>query len=71
MAKGLATYGADRIELPNGERADWKQELAKRLLDLQKGEGYWVNDNGRFWEKDPVLVTSYSVLALEFVYSVM
>jgi hypothetical protein len=28
----------------------------------------WLNDSGRWWEKDPVLVTSYSVLALETVY---
>jgi len=44
------------------------QELAKKLINLQHDEGFWVNDSGRFWEKDPVLVTAYSVLALEFIY---
>jgi squalene-hopene/tetraprenyl-beta-curcumene cyclase len=48
----------------------WRPELVKKLLSLQKidpktGHGYWVNANGRFWESDPVLVTAYSVIALQ------
>jgi len=68
LAKALATYGADKLKLANGKEVDWKNDLAKKLINLQHDEGFWVNDSGRFWEKDPVLVTAYSVLALEFIY---
>ena len=68
LAKGLATYGAKELKLAEGTTVDWRTDLAKRLIDLQKSAGFWVNESGRWWEKDPVLVTAYSVLALEIVY---
>jgi len=30
-----------------------------------------MNENGRWWEKDPVLVTSYVLIALEILYQSM
>ena len=72
IAKALVTFGADKMTLPDGRQVDWKTDLAKRLLDLQKPDGSWSNsDSGRWWEKDPVLVTSYSVLALEIICRAM
>lgn len=68
FAKTLATYGQDKIKLANGKEVDWRNDLAKRLIDLQNENGSWVNDNGRHWEKDSILVTAYSVLSLEYVY---
>ena len=35
------------------------------ILDRDTGHGYWVNDVGRYWEADPVLVTSYALIALQ------
>ncbi|HWB58003.1 MAG TPA: prenyltransferase/squalene oxidase repeat-containing protein [Chthoniobacteraceae bacterium] len=68
FAKTLATYGQDKFTLANGKEVDWRSDLAKRLIDLQHEDGRWVNDNGMHWEKDSILVTAYSVLALEYVY---
>jgi squalene-hopene/tetraprenyl-beta-curcumene cyclase len=68
MAKALSAYGVDKLALENGKEVDWRKELALRLLNLQKGDGSWVNENGRWWEKDPVLVTSYAVITLEILY---
>lgn len=68
MAKGLGAYGLNELQLPDGRKVEWKADLAKRLINLQKSEGFWVNDNGRFWEKDPGLVTAYAVLTLEILY---
>ncbi|MDF1552341.1 MAG: terpene cyclase/mutase family protein [Deferrisomatales bacterium] len=69
MAKALSAYGVDRLPVPGRPEADWRRELALRLLSLQDGEeGSWVNENGRWWERDPVLVTSYALIALEIVY---
>ena len=70
LSKALAAYGSDRIAVGSGQTINWRAELIKKLLSLQKidpktGAGYWVNESGRWWESDPVLVTSYSLLALE------
>jgi squalene-hopene/tetraprenyl-beta-curcumene cyclase len=71
MAKALNIIDKDKIELSNGEKIDWKKELTLQLFNLQNGEGYWMNENGRWWEKDPVLVTSYVLIALEILYQSM
>ncbi len=69
LAKGLAAYGQDVLYPPNGAPIHWRQQLIERLLALQKtdpnGGGYWVNEVGRYWESDPVLVTSYAMIALK------
>ena len=33
-------------------------------MSLQKADGSWASENGRFMEKDPVLVTCYATIAL-------
>jgi squalene-hopene/tetraprenyl-beta-curcumene cyclase len=71
MAKALAAAQVKSIALADGTNIDWRQDLAKKLIDLQSSDGSWVNESGRWWEKDPVLVTSYAVLALEAIYSAM
>jgi len=71
MAKGLAVYGQDVFAPPDGGRPfNWRTRLIERLLALQRiapesGHGYWVNDVGRYWESDPVLVTCYALIALQ------
>jgi len=59
LARALSVASVDRV----GEHA-WRAELADKLLALQKPDGSWSNENNRFWEGDPVLVTSFSVLCL-------
>lgn len=68
MAKALDLYGQDQLTLDSGQQINWKKDLALRLLNLQKPEGLWINENGRWWERDPVLVTAYAVLTLERIY---
>jgi squalene-hopene/tetraprenyl-beta-curcumene cyclase len=69
MSKALSLYGVDELKLENGKKIDWRRDLAMRLINLQKPDGSWLNDQqGRWWEKDPALVTSYTVLALERLY---
>ena len=68
MAKALTVYGVNELELADGRKINWRKDLAMRLINLQQRDGSWVNDNGRWWEKDPVLVTSYAVLALEMIH---
>jgi squalene-hopene/tetraprenyl-beta-curcumene cyclase len=39
--------------------------MMKQLVNLQKGDGSWINDKGRWQENDPVLVTSYALMVLD------
>ncbi len=71
MAKALATYGITELELADGKKVDWRKDLAIKLINLQKPDGTWTNEAGRWMEKDPALVTSYAVLALEIIYRAM
>ena len=68
MAKALTSSGIDVLTLKDGSKVDWREDLAKKLITIQKGNGSWVNTNNRWWEADPALVTSYIVLALEQIY---
>ncbi len=68
MAKALSIYGVSELTLKNGQKINWRKGLALKLLDLQDGQGFWVNTSGRWWERDPVLVTSYAVITLEILY---
>lgn len=71
LAKALAAYGQDVIPLADGHSSvNWRANLGRRLVDLQKteagtGHGYRTNESSRFWEHDPILVTSYAILALQ------
>ena len=68
MTKALSVSGLDQVELKNGKKMGWRKEVAMKLINLQKSDGSWANENGRWWEKDPALVTGYAVLSLEIIY---
>ncbi len=64
LTKSLAAAGNDTLALPDGRTVTWREEVARKLVALQKPEGFWVNENNRWWEADPNLVTAYTLLAL-------
>lgn len=68
MTKALTAYGVDELQLEEGRKVSWRKDVALRLIDLQQSDGSWLNQNGRWWEKDPALVTSYAVLSLEMIW---
>jgi len=69
MTKALTAYGANSLTLKDGKVVNWRYDLAKRLLNLQKPDGYWINEKESRWmENDPVLVTAYTVMALEMIW---
>jgi squalene-hopene/tetraprenyl-beta-curcumene cyclase len=69
MSKALNILDVDEFELETGKKVNWRDQLTKKLFDLQKPDGSWSNENGRWWEKDPVLTTCYSLLCLQRMYS--
>jgi squalene-hopene/tetraprenyl-beta-curcumene cyclase len=69
MTKALSLYGVNELELKDGRKINWRKDLAMKLINLQQKDGSWLNEQqGRWWEKDPALVTSYGALALEMIY---
>ena len=67
LSKGLAAFGKESFTAKEKE-LHWREVIIKKLISLQKidanGKGYWSNENSRWFEADPVLVTSYTLIAL-------
>jgi squalene-hopene/tetraprenyl-beta-curcumene cyclase len=69
VAKALTVYGDDTITDAKGKVHDWRYELMKKFVTLQRADGFWQNENNRWWENDPVLCTSYSLISLGILQS--
>ena len=70
LARALSLYGEEPLKRAGKPAADWRRELigssSRSSAPIRRPAcKYWVNDEGRWMENDPVLVTAYSVLALE------
>ena len=68
MSKALSAANINLLKLEDGTEADWRKDLGEKLLATQREDGSWVNDNGRWMESNPVLVTAYTVLSLAQIY---
>ena len=66
VAKTLSALGIEKVETAQGQLQDWRRDLAMTLEDQQREDGSWVNEADRWYESDPVLVTSYALLALAY-----
>ena len=65
-----AGFSDNLIGLPPAARCAevrWQDQVAVRLLKLQKADGSWVNPEPRWWEADPVLAPCYAVMTLEML----
>ncbi len=70
LSRSLSAYGAELVPTQSGTHQNWRKEVALKLIssqviDPKTGQGHWINNDGRFWERDAILVTAYSVLALQ------
>lgn len=67
LARALSAAQVSQIPRKDGGRPiAWREEVIRKLLSMQQPDGAWMNPNNRFWENDPVLTTSYCLLALEY-----
>ena len=64
FAKALDAMGVDQVEDEAGVKHDWRAELIRELAKRQQPDGSWLNENDRWLEGDPNLVTGYALLAL-------
>jgi len=66
MSKALSVAHIAKLDTKDGKSVDWRSALAEKLLSTQGSDGSWVNNNSSRWmEGEPVLVTTYTILALE------
>jgi squalene-hopene/tetraprenyl-beta-curcumene cyclase len=60
-----ASTAEELVDAAGGEHA-WREELQRKLLAMQGGDGSWVNgESGRWLEDRPEMVTAYALLALQ------
>ena len=64
MAKALHAYGEPTITDAQGKTHDWRVDLTAKIASMQKPDGSLVGD-ARWMESNPVLATSYAMLAIE------
>lgn len=69
MAKALDAYDQDGIKSKDGKVNLWRRDVVKKLLSLQKSDGHWVNENGRWMENVPEMVTAFSLSSLSHALS--
>ncbi len=67
LTKALTASEEERLRLSNGAEVPWRNQVAERLLRLQKADGSWVNAEPRWWEADPILATCYALMTLELL----
>lgn len=67
MAKSLSAQDVDKLKVADGRHVNWKRDLVKRLVSLQNPDGSWKNSNKRWMEGDPILTTSYVLIALSLL----
>lgn len=69
MSKALAITGTQSLVTPEGQKIDWKEDLALEVMSRQQSDGSWVNaESNRWMEDNQILVTAYSLLTLQHVY---
>jgi squalene-hopene/tetraprenyl-beta-curcumene cyclase len=66
FAKALSALGEDKFVDDKGVEHDWRKELIDELASRQQADGSWINDEKRWMEGDPNLVTAYALLALAY-----
>lgn len=67
FAKALQAVGEDVIVDSKRVRHNWREDLGRKLLTLQKPEGYWVNTDPSEMQNNKVLVTAFTMQAIEAI----
>ncbi|MGD0383017.1 MAG: prenyltransferase/squalene oxidase repeat-containing protein [Thermoguttaceae bacterium] len=66
MAKALDALGKPEFIDEKGIKHDWRRDLLGELIRRQRPDGSWINEDNRWMESDPNLVTGYALLTLAY-----
>src|SRR5690606_6626872 len=61
FAKALDAMKVDVVRDADGKDHNWREELVAELARRQQEDGSWVNNNSRWLEGDPNLVSAYAL----------
>lgn len=67
FAKALQAIGDPVIVDDKGVSHNWREDLGKKLISVQNKEGFWVNENPAEMQGNRVLVTSFTMMAIEAI----
>ncbi len=67
FGKAMNAWGEEILRDSGGTPHNWRNELAVKLLSLQRPDGSWYNQADRWMESNPYLVTAYAVLTLQTI----
>lgn len=65
FAKALQAVQEDTLVDARGQRHNWREDLANKLIALQNADGYWVNTNPAEMQNNKALVTAFTLMAIE------
>lgn len=65
FAKALQAIGEPVIVDAKGVSHNWREDLAAKLIALQQPEGFWVNTVPDEMQDNKVLVTTFTMMAIE------
>jgi squalene-hopene/tetraprenyl-beta-curcumene cyclase len=67
FAKALQAVGEPVIVDAKGRKHNWREELGRKLISLQHPEGYWVNEVPWEMQDNKVLVTTFTMAAIQSI----
>ncbi len=65
LARALHAWGEETIVDADEVPHRWRSDLCEKLTALQREDGSWLNEEDRWFEGNPHLVTAYAILALQ------
>jgi squalene-hopene/tetraprenyl-beta-curcumene cyclase len=68
MARALDVYGENPLETFDGKKHDWPKEMAEKFIKVVRDTQLWVNENGAYYESDPVITSSYVLLTCDVLF---
>jgi squalene-hopene/tetraprenyl-beta-curcumene cyclase len=66
FAKSLDALGESVITDSKGQKHNWREDYLKKLVSVQKAEGYWENTDGQYRENIKALATAYATVGMKF-----
>lgn len=69
-ASALEAYGEPFI-VQKEKQQNWSADLLTKLINLQKKDGSWQNENRKYWEGNKVLVTARAIITMNHIFKSM
>jgi squalene-hopene/tetraprenyl-beta-curcumene cyclase len=67
-ASALEAYGEPIIQGKEGKQYHWTSDLLTKVINLQQENGSWINENRKYWEGNPILVSARSIITVNHIF---